>query len=80
MAKSVYPGFAALNRRRIELIEKKYKKGPGLSKDETREFEMLQKVTGEMLDYRFPLDFSQFDKVERLMKRIEASRKKGRKS
>lgn len=52
MTKSPYPGFTALNRRRGVLIGKKFT--VGLTDQENKEFEMLQKVTELMLDYKYP--------------------------
>lgn len=52
MARSPYPGFTALNRRRHALIDKEF--GGGLNETEARELEMLQKIVGLMCDFRWP--------------------------
>lgn len=74
MGRSPYPGFTALNRRRHDLIRKKYE-GGGLTKDEAREMEMLGEVVSLMCDYRWPTRFQLQDKYtrkfERLAKKIE---------
>jgi|EndMetStandDraft_3_1072993.scaffolds.fasta_scaffold439409_3 hypothetical protein len=54
MPRSPYPGFTKLNRRRLELVDKKYK-GGGLSETEEREMEMLGKCVGAMCFFRWPL-------------------------
>lgn len=59
MVRSPYPGFTALNRRRLALIEKEYK-GGGLTEHETREMEMLGECVSAMCHFRWP--FRDIDK------------------
>lgn len=54
MTHKVYPGFEALNKRRVELINKKFSSDDH-STDEARELEMLQSVVEAMVRYAHPI-------------------------
>lgn len=70
---SPYPGFKALNERRLELVNKRYI--DGLSGDEKRELTMLFACVEAMTWYRFPTRFPRIPKkILDAMKELRLSR------
>ena len=64
------PNWRKRNRRRCELIHKKYQ-GGGLTSDEERELESLQAWMGEWMRRHFPRDTSVLDEMKAWLEAIK---------
>jgi hypothetical protein len=63
--------FKATNDRRIDLINKQYLSGVGLTPEETAELEELQKKCGDEINRVHPLPFGKLEELEQTLQKLD---------